>query len=96
MATKIYTWFGGYALYECNLTPEIVEAVEEDDLEKVFQYLIDTDQIDKIIINNLSDEEYNQLLNSDVYVYVDNTISDYKEVANCYFVCIENFRIEKE
>lgn len=91
---NIYTWFGGYSLYKCDLNEEIQESLNVDDIESVLCYLIDTDQIDHELASDF--EENNDPEETEGWIYIDNTCSDISEKNNCYYVCIENMMIMEE
>lgn len=88
---NIYTWFGGYSLYKCDLNEETQESLNIDDIESVLCYLIDTDQIDYELASDF--EENNDPEGTEGWVYIDNTGSDISGKNNCYYVCIENMMI---
>lgn len=89
----IYTWFGGYSLYKCNISDDYIqEKLESDDMLPVIGYLIDTDQIKAIEYDNISNYfENEEEAEGAGWIYFDNTESDVK--PGLYYVCIENMEI---
>lgn len=87
----IYTWFGGYSLYKCDLNEETQENLNDDDMEAVLCYLINTDQIDYELASEF--EKNNDIEELEGWIYIDNTCSDAPGKNNCYYVCIENMKI---
>lgn len=86
---KIYTYFGFYELNECQIADQDVqEALENDDLETVLGYLATTDQIQTIMLAEVTDDE--ELKNSGTWTYIDSTMSDYSFIG---YVCIENLMV---
>lgn len=91
---NIYTWFGGYSLYKCDINEEAQESLNIGDIEAVLCYLIDTDQIDHKLASDF--EENNDPEKTEGWVYIDNTGSDILGKNNCHYVCIENMMIMEE
>lgn len=90
----IYTWSGGYSLYKCHLNQEAQENLNNDNMEPVLGYLIETDQIDYELASDF--EENNDPEETESWIYIDNTGSDVPGKNNCYYVCIENAKVMEE
>ena len=92
---KIYVWMGsGYSLEECKiLDSDIQEALERDNLEEVIRYLIDTEQVATIKVEDVNEEDLTEYGELEGYTYIDNTSSLIYGKDNCYYVLIENMKV---
>ena len=80
---KVYLWCGcGYYLDTCE-----VMATNEEEALKMAAKNIGW----KLNVEGLSEDEFDDYLNDDRYVYLDDTEND----NGCYFLLIENARIEE-
>lgn len=94
---KLFVYHGfGAALSECELSTEVQEWLEKDDMESVICYLIDTDQCNYVPVMEFENEhkgDFNEYGEVDGWVYIDNTMSDIPEKKHCYYAYIEHMRV---
>lgn len=93
---KCFTWWGGYWLSECEITERIMDAIDNDDIEDLLCSLIDSDEIYCFLVNDLSEEEFDEYMNDERYCYIDNNCSEISDKANCYFVQIQEIKFGKK
>lgn len=90
MRTLYYHKGCGYLLEKATLNEEAQEALDNWDLEKVLQYMIDTDQG---LYYKCNDYDNYDVIAEDC-VYIDNTTSHVYDKKDCYIFYIGNMKTE--